>query len=351
MRILPPLRALTPSAGPTYRRAMPRATRRHAVSSLFVASILSALPLLALADDNDLVLSRLGTATSDDVVGSSRDFRALASELGVILAPRLTEPADTLGFGGFHFVADVAFTSYDPRASYWRALESSSPDASSHGTGTMTTTGLFVRKGIWLPLPSFEVGLGAVHLGSSKMWSGQGYLKFALHEGYHDLPLPSVAVRGGAARMMGSEQMDLTVASFDVSGSKDFGVAGTFSVSPYAGWNWLLIIPRSEVIDKTPHIDAQAGMMDPMDARFNFVFADQDNIVRNRFFTGVKLKYYVFTLHFEGAFALRGQSEDDRPGTDLSCSDVAPDMPTLACDARDASSAQSSFNLGLGLDF
>lgn len=323
------------------------AARRHAGWSTCLLALALASET-AQADDNDLVLSRLGTQTTDDVVGSNHDFRALASELGVILAPRLTEPADTLGFAGFHFVADVAFTSYDQNASYWRALESSDPTSSSHGTGTMTTTGLFVRKGIWLPLPSFELGLGAVHLASSRLWSGQGYAKFALHEGYHDLPLPSVAVRGGVSRMMGSEQLDLTVASIDVSASKDFGVAGTFRVSPYGGWNWLIIVPRSEVIDKTPNVDLRD---DAMDARFNFVFKDQDNIVRNRFFAGVKVKYYVFTVNLEAAFALGGGSEDDRPGTDLSCSDVDPGMPTSACDAVDAASAQSSLTMGLGLDF
>ena len=208
------------------QRARLRSKLMVAPTRFIAIAALSALALgasaeAARADGNDLVLSRLGTISGNSVVGSNINFRSLASELGVVMAPRLSEPADTLGFGGFHFTADVAFTSIDNNSAYWSALEEPSD-------GTMTTTGLFVKKGMWLPLPSFEVGIGAVHLGSSHLWASQGYVKFALQEGYHDLPLPSVAVRGAASRMMGSEQIDLTVASLDVAVSKDFGIAGLF---------------------------------------------------------------------------------------------------------------------------
>ena len=294
-------------------------------------------------------MSRLGTASGNTVIGSNQDFRALASELGVVLAPRLGEPSDTLGFGGFHFSADVAFTSINNNADYWRALESSSGNiGDNHGGSTMSSTGVFVKKGIWLPLPSFEIGLGAVNLGQSQMWASQGYVKFALHEGYHDLPLPSVAVRGAASRMMGSDQIDLTVASVDVSASKEFGVAGTFQATPYGGFNWLIIVPRSEVIDKTPDIDVRN---DPMDAGSNFVFKDQDDIYRSRFFLGTRLKYHIFTLTLEAAFALAGDSTDDTPGTDLDCRNVDPNSPTSACDAVDLSGNQSTFTTSLGLEF
>lgn len=301
------------------------------------------------ADSNDLVLSRLGTISGNSVVGSNAQFRSLASELGVVMAPRLSEPSDTLGFGGFHFAADVAFTGISNDASYWQVLESSTDDLNgTHGNGAMTTTSLFVKKGLWLPLPSFEVGVGAIHLGQSHLWASQGYVKFALHEGYHDLPLPSLAVRGAASRMMGSDQLDLTVASIDVSISKDFGVASTFRASPYAGFNWLIIIPRSEVIDKTPHIDSRN---DAMDVNMNFVFNDQDDIYRSRIFVGTKLKYYIFTLSLEANFALAGTSVDDRAGTDIDCASVNPTMPSSNCDATDTAGAQTTFTSTLGLDF
>ena len=44
-----------------------------------------------------------------------------------------------------------------------------------------------------------DVGAGAIHILSSRLWSGQAYAKFALHEGYHGWPIPSLAVRGSGA--------------------------------------------------------------------------------------------------------------------------------------------------------
>lgn len=323
------------------------------MGALLVATALAAP---ARADSNDLVVSRLGDVVTDgsgqpvDVIGNPVLFRSLASELGVVLAPRLIEPADTLGFSGFQFSADFAFTSINHTQPYWRALQSSpdpnATDLVSHGGATMSTVGIFVRKGMWLPLPSFELGGGVVHLIDSSMWAGQVYAKFALHEGYHRLPLPSVAVRGAVSRVMGTDQIDLTVPSIDVEISRQFGVAGTFSLTPFAGWNWLLVVPRSEVVDKTPNVDQRD---DPADAAMSFTFSDQDNILRNRFFGGVKLHYYVFEVTFEANFALAGNSVNDRPGTDLDCADATG--PTAACDARDQAKAQSTFTLSTGVDF
>ena len=302
----------------------------------------------ARAGDNDLVLSRLADVVEEggmpvDAVGRNGDFRSLVSELGVVLAP-----SDTLGFGGFEFTADVAMTRVHTDRAYWRALRSS-PDpadpAAQHGGDFMTTVGMFARKGIWLPAPSFEIGVGAVHLTGSMIWAAQTYAKVALIEGYHDLPIPSVSLRGGASRMMGSDQLNLTVASVDAMASKSFGVAGTFNVAPYGGWNWLVIVPRSEVLDKTPHVDLRD---DPQDANMSFAFPDQDRILRHRLFGGAKLKYYVFTLTLEAALAFAGGSSDDQPG-DMDCGDATE--PTASCDATDRAGRQATFSAAAGFDF
>jgi hypothetical protein len=228
-----------------------------------------------------------------------------------------------------------------------RALESSTDPfnpTAVHGDSLMTTVGVFMRKGIWLPLPSFEVGLGAVHLGGSQMWAAQGYAKFALHEGFHELPLPSVAVRGSASRVIGSDQIDLTVGGFDISISKELGLGGTVNFAPYGGWNLLWIIPRSEVIDKTPHFDLADT---PGDTAMNFVFVDQDNITRHKLFLGFKLQYYVFEVTFQADIALAGSSTDDRSG-DMAC--VAGSV-TENCDATDEAASQRTFTASVGLDF
>jgi hypothetical protein len=209
----------------------------------------------------------------------------------------------------------------------------------------MPTLGLFARKGMWFPVPSSEVGAGFVHLLDSDLWAAQAYARIGLHEGFHDLPVPSVAVRAAASRLMGSKELDLTVASFDVSISKQVGVGGTWTWSPYGGWNLLVIVPRSEVIDPTPHVDP---LDDPDDTLNNFVFKDQADILRHRFFGGMKMQYYVFEVTLEAAYALAGSSVDDRSNTDLPC---MPMSDTTSCDSTDQAGKQTTFSASFGLDF
>jgi hypothetical protein len=314
----------------------------------------------AYADDNDLVLSRLATRIDDGsgnvtYIGQNLEMRSLASQLGVVLAPHLMTPADTLGFGGFQLTVDYAMTTIDSSASYWRVLQSS-PDPSGtgtgeHGDGMMRTVGLFARKGMWFPVPAFEVGAGAIHLVDSNTWAGQLYAKLALHEGYHQLPIPSLAVRGAVSRMMNQRELDLTVSSVDITVSKHFGVGSTWRLDPFGGWNALLIVPRSEVIDPTPNVDPNSpeGMAaTPPDLLNNFVFKDQDLIVRHRLFFGAKLQYYVFQLTLEASFALAGSSLDDRSGTSDAC---LPNSMTTVCDAKDAAKSQRTLSMSAGFDF
>lgn len=311
-------------------------------------------PRIAAADDNDLVMSRLATMPdggAPGAVGESFGLRALASQLGVVLAPHLLTPADTIGYSGFQFDVDVSQTSIASAQPYWRVL-AGSPDpagttGAAHGAGTLRTIGVFARKGLWLPVPSFELGGGAVHLVDSSIWAAQAYGKLAIHEGYHALPVPSIAVRGAVSRMLNQRELDLTVASLDVTLSKRFGIAGTWSLDPFAGWNLLLIVPRSEVIDATPGIDPLVPGNE-MDAANNFVFRDQATIVRNRILFGAKARYHIVQLTAEAQFAFAGSSVDDRPGTSTACQ---PSSVTTSCDARDSAAAQTTLSLSAGIEF
>jgi hypothetical protein len=313
------------------------------VRRLLVGLTLLGAATPAAAEPNDLVLSRLSTKTMNggmvtSAIGQSLEMRALASQLGVVLAPHLLTPADTVGFGGFNLTVDYANTTIDSSADYWRALER--PNG-----GTMQTIGLFARKGMWFPAPSMELGGGAIHLVDSHIWTGQVYTKLALHEGYHDLPIPSLSVRGAVSRMMTQRELDLTTASLDITISKHIGVLDTWRFDPYGGWNLLMIIPRSEVIDPTPEVDP---LTMPDDITNNFVFAEQDTIFRHRLFLGAKLQYYVFQLTIEAQIALAGSSVDDRLGTSDAC---MPNSSTTNCDATDTAASQRTLSMSAGFDF
>jgi hypothetical protein len=302
-------------------------------------ALVMALASRAVADSNDLDLGRLATPVQiggmTHYVEDSLAFRQLSSALGVVLAPDLLTPADTLGFDGFQFTADYSRTSIDPTGAYWRALDGSPPSS-------MNMIGIFVRKGLWFPVPAFEIGAGATHLENSSIWTGQLYAKLALHEGYHDLPLPSLAVRGAVSRIMRQLDLDLTVVSLDATMSYHLGIGGTWRFDPFLGAGALLIIPRSEVVDPTPSLNNQTAMFN------DFVFENQTNIIRDRLIVGAKFQYYVFELTLEAIYTLAGSSADQRTGA---MGDCMPMTTTTACNAVDNVPAQTTFAGSVGFDF
>src|SRR5690242_4587861 len=100
----------------------------------WVAALLVIAPTIAAADPNDIELAGLTTRTmmggkQVGAVGSPLEFRELSSQLGVVLAPHLLTPADTLGFSGFQFTVDYATTTIDKDADYWKRSLAGPPPA------------------------------------------------------------------------------------------------------------------------------------------------------------------------------------------------------------------------------
>jgi hypothetical protein len=295
-------------------------------------------------------------STTPDADGQTR-YRSLMSELGVAIAPRLMTPADTLGFAGFQFSAELGVTKINPDRtvggrSYWDGIEAVDPSnpVAKRPDSYLTTVGGYVRKGLWLPLPAFEFGAGALSILGSRMYVLQGYAKLALQEGFHGWWLPSIAVRGGVSQLLGTSEVDLNVYSLDVLASKAFDIGGTARFEPFLGWSVLFISAHSGVIDATPQCDAyaspggppssnpqcaasQAGAGDDLNA--NFTFPSQDIITRQRFFGGFKLKLYVFFVAAQAEFALAGTSTDSSQPNG----------------AKDRSRTQQTYSLSAGIDF
>jgi hypothetical protein len=289
-----------------------------------------------------------------DADGASR-YRSLMSELGVVVAPRLMVPADTLGFAGFQFSAELGITKINNNRDYWDGTAAVTPTArmASRPDAYLTTVGGYVRKGLWLPLPAFEFGAGALKIVDSNMYTIQGYAKFALQEGFHGWALPSVAVRGSVSQLLGTDQVDMTVWGVDVVASKQFSIGGTARIEPYIGWNMLFIDARSGVIDATPACDAfslnaaaaggpspspycaSAQVGTPNDYLANFTFPSQDIITRQRWFGGFKLKLSVLFLTAQIDIAPGGSSHDSMESQG----------------AADRSGTQETYSLSGGVDF
>jgi hypothetical protein len=291
-------------------------------------------------------------------------YRSLMSELGVVVAPRLMTPADTLGYAGFQFSGELGITTINNNRkingdttsgiAYWDGIQGVQANSrqSTRPSSSLTTVGGFVRKGLWFPLPAVELGAGAVDILNSHMYAIQGYAKIALQEGFHDWVLPSFAVRGSVSQLLGTDQVNLTVWGVDVLASKAFGIGGTARIEPYLGWNILFIDARSGVIDTTPDCDAYAQNLTALgdtppgkclaadnhsfnDLNNNFTFASESIITRYRYYGGFKLKLSVVFLAAEFDIVQAGSSTSNDSGID----------------ASDSSGTQESFSLSAGLDF
>jgi hypothetical protein len=281
------------------------------------------------------------------------NFRSLMSELGVVMAPRIPMPADTIGFAGFQVSGELGLTQIGNTKSYWNGVNAVSPQSpdTARPDSTLSTVGIFLRKGLWFPAPSFELGGGVVNLLNSQMLSWQGYAKFALHEGFHDLPFPSLAVRAAISYLTGTDQVNLKTTSLDVLVSKGFGVLKTLRIEPFGGWSLLLIKASGKIIDFTPLCDSrQADLASPgtqasqycavaqsgkeVDALANQAFPSQDIITRYRVFGGAKLKFGVLAVIAQYELYLAGHSRDEN-----------------VISAVDQSGQQSSFSLSTGLEF
>jgi hypothetical protein len=282
------------------------------------------------------------------------DFRSLMSELGVVLAPRIPMVAGTAGISGFQLSAELGLTQISNNQRFWDGVAAVEPTnrQAVRPDPMLTTAGVFVRKGIWLPVPTMELGFGAVHLLNSQLLAWQSYAKVGIYEGFRDWPGPSFSARGAVSYLTGTDQIRMTVTSFDLLVSKGFGLLKTARLEPFAGWSLISIFAHSGRIDATPSCDAtqiaaapvgsnpgsvycassQTGTKNDFDA--NFSFPDQKTITRYRVFGGFKLKFAVvfFTAQYEAYFA--GSSRDGSTAS-----------------ARDRSATQSALSLSSGLDF
>jgi len=280
----------------------------------------------------------LVTGVNIDSEGRS-NFRSLMSELGAVMAPRIPMPADTIGFAGFSISGELGLTQISNNKSYWNGVNAVSPQSpdTARPDSTLSTMGVFLRKGIWFPAPSFELGGGVVNLLNSQMLSWQGYAKFALHEGFHDLPFPSLAVRAAVAYLTGTDQVNLQTTSLDVLISKAFGVLKTVRIEPFGGWSLLMIKASGKTIDFTPLCDSYHPVGDSCtgnDRLANAPFPSQDIITRYRVFGGAKLKFGLLAVIAQYELYVAGHSRDEN-----------------VISAVDQSARQNAFSLSTGLEF
>lgn len=312
--------------------------RRFLCLSALVATFLVSSE--ARAGKYDLDLTPLGQVDANDgtVTQDNASFRSLSSEVGVLMAPRPVDPADSLGLSGFAVSADVTINTLSGGESFWQDTARGSPNNVAPSLQVMG------RKGLW---PGIEIGAGATHLFDSRMWTIAGYGKVSLHEGFHHLPIPSIALRAMFSRLLGAKDLDLTTISVGASLSHVFGVGKTFSITPYAGYDALLVFSGTGVLDATPGRDEftqgsePCGNGDPdCTLQSEFVFRQQDVIVRHRPYLGARFIFSVLRIGIEAMFVPPGGSSADVELLGGGTESVS-----------DGSGFQQQYTVSFGLDF
>jgi len=232
------------------------------------------------AVDPELVLrGGFGPPTQYPCRPNNAAFRNLVGELGFAIAPPLVRPARSTGFGGFVLSLDVTMTSINANAAtadgtkYWEQGTRGPVDSSSKAFGTRNPSpdsllalySLRARKG--LPF-GFELGTSMGHLANTSMFAIGGDLHWSLLEGFRTGALgfmPDIAVGGGVRTLVGSSKLYLTTASVDVIVSKAITLADSGRLSPFVGYQRLMIFGNSSIVDLTPNVDplTQCGFVGP----------------------------------------------------------------------------------------
>lgn len=268
--------------------------RRLATGLTVALAALSATP--ATAGTFDFRLNRtdangdgilfVGCGPNDATCGANNPaFRDFTTQLGLVLAPRLAAPAETLGHAGFHVSAMWSGSLISDDQPYWGVRE---------GTAAMAQTlQLDIRKG--LPF-SFEVAGNFMWLADSEIFAPGLELRWALNEGFRYAP--DFAVRGAVNHMIGNRDLLLTTVAVDGVISKSFGLGGMVNLAPYASWSVLMIAATSRVIDPTP--------LDEEDITRNLVFEERvaTNKLAHKLTVGLRMLVYILNVSVQGEFQM-----------------------------------------------
>jgi hypothetical protein len=257
---------------------MMRATRLFATGALALVLITPAGP--AAADSMDPALERLVIGEGcraanaqgqvyDPASGYQRcftndpAFAKLVAQYGFALAPTATHAARTTGYGGFRLALEGSYTTIDSDAYYWKTGSQGPIDPVENKASTSNLSPADVLQNYSLKFTKgFPFGLEIAGvfgwMADTNLVSGGADVRLALFEGFrHGVGgyFPDLAGGGGVRTMTGTSQMKLTVASVDGVLSKPIAIAGTATLVPHVGYQWIHIWGDSGTIDLTPNTD------------------------------------------------------------------------------------------------
>lgn len=217
-----------------------------------VAAALLAPPALAASNDVN-IKGLIHPLASGDVACTSdgkfacdnTGFRALVRELGIVMTPTSLQPAETTGQSGFDFALDYSFHTMNFDQAYWQKTRE------DPSVPLLMSIGARARKGFVLPVPlTSEVEFGAEYLIDSSLLNMGTNIRVALNEGFRWIP--DLAIETGINRMVGNKDLDLLTVTAGGQISKGFGIAGTFNLCPYVGYQSIWANGSSRIVDVGP---------------------------------------------------------------------------------------------------
>lgn len=273
-------------------------------------------------------------------------FRNMIAELGFAIAPNAFYPARTTGVGGFALTFEATYTKInadavtDSGSQYWHdgtrgsidtatkqySIRNNSPDS------FLQIYSLKARKG--LPF-GFELAGSLGAMANTSMWVGGGDLHWSLLEGFRTGALgymPDISIGAGVRTLTGTSKFHLTTVGIDGKISKPFTLSDSAVLTPYLGYQRLIVFGDSTIVDATPNVDAlqQCGYVGPNpdtgspicrnhlsngaenngDFNNNFTF-DKVRVHRHRMILGLNYRYEMLYLAGQILFDLTAPNDEN----------------------------------------
>ncbi|HXN40716.1 MAG TPA: hypothetical protein VN918_02925 [Myxococcaceae bacterium] len=291
-----------------------------------IALALSLSVTAAHASAYDFRLYRLGNPLPGGMnydPSANANFRTFARELGAALTSITLMPPSTLGYDGFAIGTELSILNLKTSQFLF--------PTESGVSGPLLVPSLHLRKG--LPF-SFELGARAGWIQKSGMAVATIELKWAINEGFANWP--DLGIRGHFTRLFNARDFDLYTGGVDVGIGKRFAIAGTMTITPYAGWNPVWVAAFSKTVDFNPGRSYEDSVSTPTSQlRDTAVYDDvrAGSNMHHRFYAGLQFVLGVFQAGAEASYSTLGQIRDEGTGTDRS-------LPSLL-----------AFNATIGLGF
>jgi hypothetical protein len=201
-------------------------------------------------------------------------YANMMAELGFAMAPTAFHPGRTTGIGGFALTFESSFTKINSggttplpdgsQRAYWKEGTRGSTDPNTKQFSIINNSpdsmlqiySLKARKG--LPF-GFEAAGALGFMANTSLWVGGADIRWSILEGFRTGALgylPDISVGGGVRTVTGSSKFYLTTVGIDAQISKPFALADTAVLTPYIGYQRLLIFADSTIVDTTPNVDA-----------------------------------------------------------------------------------------------